>query len=121
MDAESECGARGCPGGEQREALPALRRACPSRGVPVVLFRRERVPASEEGLWRCAAAMPCKDCEKNPKLRTAVICPDPWINGAREDQTSAARKKSENKLLTSRARYSPYGGGGLGLNQKCSI
>ena len=65
--------------------------------------------------------MPCKDCEKNPKLRTAVICPDPWINGAREDQTSAARKKSENKLLTSRARYSPYGGGGLGLNQKCSI
>jgi hypothetical protein len=66
--------------------------------------------------------MPCEDCERNPKLRATVICPDPWREGAAAGQSSGGRMKSENKLLTTRARYSPYGGGGgLGTGQKCQV
>jgi hypothetical protein len=93
--------------------------------------------------------MPCVDCERNPKLRATVICPDPWREGAAAGQvgfpcsvrvatsrfrrcshttpflawqSSSGRVKSENKLLTTRARYSPYGGGGgLGTGQKCQV
>eukprot|EP00960_Hanusia_phi_P053105 761841-Hanusia_phi.AAC.10 len=54
--------------------------------------------------------------------RKAVICPDPWRSGAREEATSDGRKKGENKLLTTRQRYSPYGGrAALGVNQKCQV
>jgi len=69
--------------------------------------------------------MPCDDCEKNTKLRGSMICPDPWASGANKDATSGGRKKSENKLLTTKARYTPYAGGGgggaMGLDQKCMI
>ena len=58
--------------------------------------------------------MPCTDCERNAKLRSSVICPDPWMSGASKDGSSSGRKKNENKLLTTKARYSPYGGGKAG-------
>mmetsp|Transcript_34711 Transcript_34711/g.81141 ORF Transcript_34711/g.81141 Transcript_34711/m.81141 type:complete len:91 (+) Transcript_34711:14-286(+) len=46
--------------------------------------------------------MVCKTCEKN---KAAVICPDPWRDGAK----SGNKKLGENKLLASKKRYMPYG------------
>ena len=63
--------------------------------------------------------MPCVDCERNPRLRATVICPDPWREGAAAGQSSGGRMKSENKLLSSKARYKA--GGGLGTSQKCIV
>ncbi len=43
------------------------------------------------------------------------------ISGARDEATSAGRIKSENKMLTNKSRYNPYGGGketALGLDRE---
>jgi hypothetical protein len=51
--------------------------------------------------------MPCEDCERNPKLRATVICPDPWREGAAAGQSSGAprragrNEKNKSKVVVS--------------------
>ncbi|CAO2206024.1 unnamed protein product, partial [Urochloa humidicola] len=59
-----------------------------------------------------AAAMVCAKCEK--KLGK-VIVPDKWKEGASNTNESGGRKINENKLLSKKNRWTPYG------NTKCII
>mmetsp|Transcript_46791 Transcript_46791/g.119374 ORF Transcript_46791/g.119374 Transcript_46791/m.119374 type:complete len:100 (+) Transcript_46791:235-534(+) len=59
--------------------------------------------------------MVCAKCEK--KL-SKVACPDKWKEGSSNTMESGGRKLNENKLLSKKKKFSPYGPGGAA---KCKI
>ncbi|KAG6776881.1 hypothetical protein POTOM_016672 [Populus tomentosa] len=54
-------------------------------------------------------------CEKCEKKLSKVIVPDKWKEGASNTTEGGGRKINENKLLSKKKRWSPYG------NTKCMI
>ncbi|KAK8591880.1 hypothetical protein V6N13_062476 [Hibiscus sabdariffa] len=54
-------------------------------------------------------------CEKCQKKLSKVIVPDKWKEGASNTNESGGRKINENKLLSKKHRWTPYG------NTKCII
>ncbi|PPS06805.1 hypothetical protein GOBAR_AA13838 [Gossypium barbadense] len=54
-------------------------------------------------------------CEKCQKKLSKVIVPDKWKEGASNTNESGGRKINENKLLSKKRRWTPYG------NTKCII
>nr|GMD86332.1 cysteine-rich PDZ-binding protein [Ipomoea batatas] len=60
----------------------------------------------------CCTKMVCEKCEK--KLGK-VIVPDKWKEGAHNTTEGGGRKINENKLLSKKNRWTPYG------NTKCII
>ncbi|KAL5700847.1 hypothetical protein ACHQM5_026250 [Ranunculus cassubicifolius] len=48
-------------------------------------------------------------CEKCEKKLTKVIVPDKWKEGASNTTEGGGRKINENKLLSKKRRWSPYG------------
>ncbi|XP_022716058.1 cysteine-rich PDZ-binding protein-like [Durio zibethinus] len=54
-------------------------------------------------------------CEKCQKKLSKVIVPDKWKEGASNTTESGGRKINENKLLSKKHRWTPYG------NTKCLI
>ncbi|CAJ1977261.1 unnamed protein product [Sphenostylis stenocarpa] len=54
-------------------------------------------------------------CEKCEKKLTKVIVPDKWKEGASNTTEGGGRKINENKLLSKKNRWTPYG------NTKCII
>ncbi|KAJ7967643.1 cysteine-rich PDZ-binding protein [Quillaja saponaria] len=54
-------------------------------------------------------------CEKCEKKLTKVIVPDKWKAGASNTTEGGGRKINENKLLSKKNRWTPYG------NTKCMI
>ncbi|KAJ7299891.1 hypothetical protein O6H91_Y010800 [Diphasiastrum complanatum] len=54
-------------------------------------------------------------CDKCQKKLTKVIVPDKWKEGASNTMESGGRKINENKLLTKKNRWTPYG------TTKCTI
>lgn len=63
-------------------------------------------------LQKRKAIMVCEKCEK--KL-AKVIVPDKWKEGASNTTEAGGRKINENKLLSKKKRWTPYG------NTKCII
>jgi len=56
------------------------------------------------------------------KKLDAVICPDPWKDGARNTTESGGRKINENKLLNkNRRKIQPYGGKESLYGSTCKI
>ncbi|XP_021598265.1 cysteine-rich PDZ-binding protein isoform X1 [Manihot esculenta] len=54
-------------------------------------------------------------CEKCEKKLSKVIVPDKWKEGASNTTEGGGRKINENKLLSKKKRWTPYG------NTKCMI
>ncbi|CAD5169348.1 unnamed protein product [Musa acuminata subsp. malaccensis] len=54
-------------------------------------------------------------CDKCEKKLAKVIVPDKWKEGASNTTESGGRKINENKLLSKKNRWTPYG------NTKCMI
>lgn len=54
-------------------------------------------------------------CEKCEKKLSKVIVPDKWKEGASNTTEAGGRKINENKLLSKKKRWTPYG------NTKCII
>ncbi|KAK4759728.1 hypothetical protein SAY87_022859 [Trapa incisa] len=54
-------------------------------------------------------------CEKCEKKLSKVIVPDKWKEGASNTTEGGGRKINENKLLSKKSRWTPYG------NTKCMI
>ncbi|EXB88463.1 hypothetical protein L484_012905 [Morus notabilis] len=54
-------------------------------------------------------------CEKCEKKLSKVIVPDKWKEGASNTTDGGGRKINENKLLSKKKRWTPYG------NTKCII
>ncbi|XP_057536759.1 uncharacterized protein LOC130814646 [Amaranthus tricolor] len=54
-------------------------------------------------------------CDKCEKKLAKVIVPDKWKAGASNTTESGGRKINENKLLSKKNRWTPYG------NTKCTI
>ncbi|CAN6480876.1 unnamed protein product [Victoria cruziana] len=48
-------------------------------------------------------------CEKCEKKLSKVIVPDKWKEGASNTNESGGRKINENKLLSKKNRWTPYG------------
>ncbi|KAK6149793.1 hypothetical protein DH2020_017318 [Rehmannia glutinosa] len=48
-------------------------------------------------------------CEKCEKKLTKVIVPDKWKEGASNTTEGGGRKINENKLLSKKNRWTPYG------------
>ncbi|KAK9714915.1 hypothetical protein RND81_06G130400 [Saponaria officinalis] len=48
-------------------------------------------------------------CEKCEKKLAKVIVPDKWKDGASNTNESGGRKINENKLLSKKNRWTPYG------------
>ncbi|XP_062194982.1 uncharacterized protein LOC133898335 [Phragmites australis] len=69
-------------------------------------------PQEQQGIGGGGGAMVCAKCEK--KLGK-VIVPDKWKEGASNTNESGGRKINENKLLSKKNRWTPYG------NTKCII
>eukprot|EP00271_Cylindrocystis_brebissonii_P004821 TRINITY_DN16745_c0_g1_i1.p1 TRINITY_DN16745_c0_g1~~TRINITY_DN16745_c0_g1_i1.p1 ORF type:complete len:100 (-),score=16.31 TRINITY_DN16745_c0_g1_i1:476-775(-) len=57
-------------------------------------------------------------CDKCEKKLTKVIVPDKWKAGASNTTEAGGRKLNENKLLSSKKRFSPYAAGAA---KKCII
>ncbi|VFQ96206.1 unnamed protein product [Cuscuta campestris] len=56
-------------------------------------------------------------CEKCEKKLAKVIVPDKWKEGAHNTTEGGGRKINENKLLSKKNRWTPYGSG----STKCII
>ncbi|KAK4797956.1 hypothetical protein SAY86_030282 [Trapa natans] len=54
-------------------------------------------------------------CEKCEKKLSKVIVPDKWKEGASNTTEGGGRKINENKLLSKKSRWTPFG------NTKCMI
>ncbi|XP_059292874.1 uncharacterized protein LOC132623455 [Lycium barbarum] len=54
-------------------------------------------------------------CDKCEKKLSKVIVPDKWKAGASNTTEGGGRKINENKLLSKKKRWTPYG------NTKCTI
>ncbi|GAX74001.1 hypothetical protein CEUSTIGMA_g1451.t1 [Chlamydomonas eustigma] len=59
--------------------------------------------------------MVCSKCEKK-LAKNAPSAPDPWKAGASNTMAGGGRKINENKMLSKKDRYSPYGAAG----KKCA-
>ncbi|KAK9223636.1 hypothetical protein WN944_012082 [Citrus x changshan-huyou] len=75
------------------------------------VYKQIQIRASTN-LQKRKAIMVCEKCEK--KL-SKVIVPDKWKEGASNTTEAGGRKVNENKLLSKKKRWTPYG------NTKCII
>ncbi|KAL4367781.1 hypothetical protein GQ457_05G034210 [Hibiscus cannabinus] len=75
------------------------------------------VPVSntERGKFCTAKQSASMVCDKCQKKLSKVIVPDKWKEGASNTNESGGRKINENKLLSKKKRWTPYG------NTKCII